>query len=82
MPRAASTWVGVDRTGMGERDGHLERREHLAAVAAGAIDQVGDGLVARRRALRGEAAPHQLLDGFVVERLPGGTGSTGCAAAG
>ncbi len=41
---------------LGQRDGHLEAGQHLAAVAAGAVDQVVERVVVGGRAL-GRQAP-------------------------
>ncbi len=52
-----------------ERDRDLERRQHLASVPAGAVDEQVDRFRGRLRALGLEASPGQLGNGVVVERL-------------
>ena len=43
-----------------EGDGHLEAGEHVPAVAAGGVDQVGDRIVVGSRPPPPQAPPHQL----------------------
>ena len=56
-----------DRAVAGERARHLERREHLAAVATRPIDEQCDCVVVGGRPLGVEPAAHQHLDGRAVE---------------
>ena len=72
----------LDRSGMGQRGGDLQRREHLAAVAAAALDEQVDGVVGGGRAERLEPATDEDPQVVAARGARGGTASSGCAAAG
>ena len=59
----------LDRAGVGEGARDLQGGQHLAPVAAGAVDEVFDRFGGRGRPLRLQPAPHQHLDGLTVQRL-------------